>query len=235
MVPPTTPGATPDGKLAIHMAKAPRVAGPSKRRLPVTRFRFRRLRAIALALSAGVLAVAAPTALAGTSEDIRSPDARDAAAASQQQAQSSGDLRSPDARAAALGSQQTGPVAGRLSRPALAGRTGCRTRYRDGLSAGTRGCSGRDAHRDRGRGAWQPDARDRVLGQRTDTRAPGTRIHRPGAATAPPLDGALADQRLQPPSGRRSVGARWHIQRRYLSRAARTPGRASRELIPSFW
>lgn len=106
MVPPTTPGATPNGKLAIYMAKAPRVAGPSKWRLSVTRFRFRRLRAIALALSAGVLAVTAPTALAGASEDIRSPDARDAAAASQQEAQSSGDLRSPDARDAALGSQQ---------------------------------------------------------------------------------------------------------------------------------
>jgi hypothetical protein len=37
---------------------------------------------------------------------MQSPDARDAAAASQQQAQSSGDLRSPDARDAALASQQ---------------------------------------------------------------------------------------------------------------------------------
>lgn len=71
----------------------------------MTRFRFRRLRAIALALSAGVLAVAAPTALAGTGQDVRSPDAREAALASQQQAQSSGDLRSPDARDAAVASE----------------------------------------------------------------------------------------------------------------------------------
>ena len=72
----------------------------------MTRFRFRRRQAIALALSAGVLAVAAPTALAGTWEDMRSPDARDAAAASYQHAQSSGDLRSPDARDAAVSLQQ---------------------------------------------------------------------------------------------------------------------------------
>jgi hypothetical protein len=84
----------------------------------MTWFRLRRRRAIALALSAGVLAVAAPTALAGTWEDmnspqqaqssgdLRSPDAHDAAVASQRQAQSevaSRDLRSPDARDAALG------------------------------------------------------------------------------------------------------------------------------------
>src|SRR5512132_4155485 len=100
------------------MAKAPQVAGPSTRRLAMTWFRLRRRRAIALALSAGVLAVAAPTALAGTwedmsspqqaqsSADLRSPDARDAAVASQHQAQSevaNRDLRSPDARDAALG------------------------------------------------------------------------------------------------------------------------------------
>jgi hypothetical protein len=72
----------------------------------MTWFRLRRRRAIALALSAGVLAVAAPTAVAATWEDLRSPDARDAAAASQHQAQSSGDVRSPDARDAALASQQ---------------------------------------------------------------------------------------------------------------------------------
>ncbi len=72
----------------------------------MTRFRLRRRRAIILALSAGVLGIAAPTAVAGTWEDMRSPDARDAAAASLQQAQSSADLRSPDARDAALASQQ---------------------------------------------------------------------------------------------------------------------------------
>jgi hypothetical protein len=72
----------------------------------MTRFRLRRRQSIALALSAGVLAVAAPTAVAATWEDLRSPDARDAAAASQQQAQSSGDVRSPDARDAAAASLQ---------------------------------------------------------------------------------------------------------------------------------
>lgn len=89
------------------------------------RFRLIRRRAVALALSAGVLAVAAPTAAAKTSDhqpppppssiaasaadeyqDLRSPDARDAAPAAQQQAQSAGDLRSPDARDAALAAQQ---------------------------------------------------------------------------------------------------------------------------------
>jgi hypothetical protein len=98
----------------------------------VTRFRLKRRRAVVLALSASVFAVAAPTAVAAPVEqwhqsepaavppppsqmaagadkayqDLRSPDARDAAAASVQQAQSSGDLRSPDARDAALASQQ---------------------------------------------------------------------------------------------------------------------------------
>ena len=69
------------------------------------RFRLMRRRAVALALSAGVLAVAAPTAAAVTSEDFRSPDARDAALASQQ-AEPARDLRSPDARDAALAAQQ---------------------------------------------------------------------------------------------------------------------------------
>jgi hypothetical protein len=72
----------------------------------VTRFKLRRLRAIALALSAGVLAVAVPTAVAASSDDLRSPDAREAAAAAEQEAQSSSDLRSPDARDAALAQQQ---------------------------------------------------------------------------------------------------------------------------------
>ena len=72
----------------------------------MTRFRLRRRLAVALALSAGVLAIVAPTAFASTSDDLRSPDARDAAAASEQQAQSAGDLRSPDAREAALASEQ---------------------------------------------------------------------------------------------------------------------------------
>jgi hypothetical protein len=72
----------------------------------VTRFRIKRSRALTLALSASALAVAAPTALAATGDDLRSPDARDAAAASQLEAQSSGDLRSPDARDAALAAQQ---------------------------------------------------------------------------------------------------------------------------------
>jgi hypothetical protein len=87
------------------------------------RFKLRRRRAVALALSAGVLAIAAPTAAETTSDDpappssiaasaadeyqdLRSPDVRDSALAAQQQARSSGDLRSPDARDAALASQQ---------------------------------------------------------------------------------------------------------------------------------
>jgi hypothetical protein len=65
----------------------------------VTRFRLRRRRAVALALSASVLGVAAPAAVAATWEDTHSSGA-------QQQAQASGDLRSPDARDAALASQQ---------------------------------------------------------------------------------------------------------------------------------
>ena len=71
------------------------------------RFSLRRRRAVALALSACVLTVAAPTAVAQTTnQDLRSPDARDAALASQQTAQPSAgyrDLRSPDARDAARG------------------------------------------------------------------------------------------------------------------------------------
>jgi hypothetical protein len=70
------------------------------------RFRIRRRRAVVLALSAFVLAVTAPTAGAATYEDLRSPDARDAAAVAEQQAQTpatSRDLRSPDARDAARG------------------------------------------------------------------------------------------------------------------------------------
>jgi cytochrome c-type biogenesis protein CcmH/NrfG len=67
------------------------------------RFRFRRRQAIALALSACVLTVAAPTAVAMPSQDLRSPDARDAALAAEQQAARYSDLRSPDARDAANG------------------------------------------------------------------------------------------------------------------------------------
>jgi hypothetical protein len=51
------------------------------------RFSLRRRRAVALALSACVLTVAAPTAVAATWEDMHPQAARDAAAASQQQAQ----------------------------------------------------------------------------------------------------------------------------------------------------
>jgi hypothetical protein len=72
----------------------------------IWRFSLRRRRAVTAVLSAGVLALAAPTAVAATSDDLRSPDARDAAAAAQQQAQTAGDLRSPDARDAALAAQQ---------------------------------------------------------------------------------------------------------------------------------
>jgi cytoskeletal protein RodZ len=65
----------------------------------VTRkFRLIRRRAVALALSVGVLAVGAPTAAAVTGEDFRSPDARDAAVVAHQSSVSSRDLRSPDAR-----------------------------------------------------------------------------------------------------------------------------------------
>ena len=72
----------------------------------IRKFRHRRGRAVAAVLSGGVLALAAPTAVAATSDDLRSPDARDAAAAAQQQAQTASDLRSPDAREAALAAQQ---------------------------------------------------------------------------------------------------------------------------------
>jgi hypothetical protein len=71
----------------------------------IRRFTRRRNRAVAAVLS-GVVALAAPTAVAATSDDLRSPDARDAAVAAQQQAQAAGDLRSPDARDAALAAQQ---------------------------------------------------------------------------------------------------------------------------------
>ena len=71
-----------------------------------------RRRAVGLALSACVLTVAAPTAVAATWEDLRSPDARDAALAPEPAAGNE-DLRSPDARDAALASQQTAqPSAG---------------------------------------------------------------------------------------------------------------------------
>ena len=70
------------------------------------RFSLRRRRAVALALSACVLTVAAPTAVAQTTnQDLRSPDARDAALAAEPVAGNE-DLRSPDARDAALASQQ---------------------------------------------------------------------------------------------------------------------------------
>ena len=77
------------------------------------RFSLRRRRAVALALSACVLTVAAPTAVAQTTnQDLRSPDARDAALAAEPVA-SNEDLRSPDARDAALASQQAAqPSAG---------------------------------------------------------------------------------------------------------------------------
>jgi hypothetical protein len=67
------------------------------------RIRLRRRRAVALAVSTCVLIVAAPTAAAQTSQDLRSPDARDAAQATGQQAAGYSDLRSPDARDAARG------------------------------------------------------------------------------------------------------------------------------------
>ena len=79
------------------------------------RFSLRRRRAVALALSACVLTVAAPTAVAQTTnQDLRSPDARDAALAAEPAAGGqSRDLRSPDARDAALASQQAAqPSAG---------------------------------------------------------------------------------------------------------------------------
>jgi hypothetical protein len=79
----------------------------------IRRFRFRRRLALSLALSACVLIVAVPTALAqtssGGSQDLRSPDARDAALAAQATQQPAGgyqDLRSPDARDAATAAQQ---------------------------------------------------------------------------------------------------------------------------------
>ena len=77
------------------------------------RFSLRRREAVALALSACVLTVAAPTAIAQTTnQDLRSPDVRDAALAAEP-AGGNEDLRSPDARDAALASQQAAqPSAG---------------------------------------------------------------------------------------------------------------------------
>jgi hypothetical protein len=75
--------------------------------------RLRRRRAVALAISACVFIVAVPAAFA--QQDLRSPDARDAALAAEKESQPAGyqDLRSPDARDAALASQQAAqPSAG---------------------------------------------------------------------------------------------------------------------------
>lgn len=72
----------------------------------MTWFRRRRRRAIALALSAAVVAVVAPTAVAATWEDTHSQDGAASRAASRLDSQSAGDLRSPDARDAALASEQ---------------------------------------------------------------------------------------------------------------------------------
>lgn len=78
------------------------------------KLRLRRRRAVALAISACVFIVAVPAAVA--QQDLRSPDARDAALAAQQAdppAVGHQDLRSPDARDAALASQQAAqPSAG---------------------------------------------------------------------------------------------------------------------------
>jgi hypothetical protein len=77
------------------------------------KLRLRRRRAIALAISACVFIVAVPAAVA--QQDLRSPDARDAALAAEQADQPAAgqDLRSPDARDAALAAQQAAkPSAG---------------------------------------------------------------------------------------------------------------------------
>jgi hypothetical protein len=79
------------------------------------RFRLRRRRAVLLALSACVVAVPAPAAVAATWEDLRSPDARDAAVVAErtQSPALPRDLRSPDARDAARGittGSQSAPV-----------------------------------------------------------------------------------------------------------------------------
>jgi hypothetical protein len=77
------------------------------------RFRLRRRLAVALGLSVCMLIAAVPTALSQTSaagsQDLRSPDARDAAAARHAADPTGGpqDLRSPDARDAAVSAQQT--------------------------------------------------------------------------------------------------------------------------------
>ena len=67
----------------------------------IRRFRFKRHRAVALALSACALTITAPAAVAATWEDSHSSDGRDAAPGAEQQAVGYGDLRSPDARDAA--------------------------------------------------------------------------------------------------------------------------------------
>jgi hypothetical protein len=79
--------------------------------------RIRRRRAVALAISACMLIVGVPTAAAATWEDLRSPDAKDAAreagdppappsSIAASAADQYRDLRSPDARDAALAAQQ---------------------------------------------------------------------------------------------------------------------------------
>ena len=72
----------------------------------IRRFRFRRHRAIALALSVCALTVTAPTAVAASWENLHPSHAPYAAQAADEQAQSATaarDLRSPDARDAADG------------------------------------------------------------------------------------------------------------------------------------
>jgi hypothetical protein len=80
--------------------------------------RIRRRRAVALAISACMLIVGVPTAAAATWEDLRSPDAKDAAreagappappsSIAASAADQYRDLRSPDARDAALSAQQS--------------------------------------------------------------------------------------------------------------------------------
>jgi hypothetical protein len=82
--------------------------------------KLRRRRAVALALSACVMIIAVPTAVAQDVgyRDLRSPDARDAAVAAERAARPAPtyrDLRSPDVRMAAVAAE-------RAARPALTSR-----------------------------------------------------------------------------------------------------------------
>ena len=174
-------------------------------------FSLRRRRAVALALSACVLIVAVPTAVAQTT--IRTCARR--TRAMPRWRRSRRPSRRPDSGPALAGCPRcrarvtaSGAAVGRVSRPALAGCAGRRPRDHDGLGVGSRAGCGRTPHGGHSRRGQQPDARDRVLGQRAADRPAVRRIRRRGAATAAPLDSSVADRDVRgqrAPSDRRPL------------------------------